>query len=524
MSTSDKEKSNGVTTVVSVNDGYSDEVNGVLSTVMSPSGKVVQFDQRDLDDALQYLDEIKELEIDPAVEKKLLRKIDICLMPLIALVNACMMMDKGSNSYASIMNLQPDLGMSSYQYSWVGSVLYFGYMVFNYPGVMLLQKFPVSKMLSLAILIWGIVLMCHAACTNVAGFLTVRFFLGAFEGVMIPAYIMINTQWYKQEEQFMRSCIYIGFQGLGSVMGAGIAHGLYEYWDHSFAAWRMLFIITGIMTIFVAFLSFIHIPDIPTKAWFLNEEEKAIVVARIRKNQQGFGNHKIKKHQVIEGFKDIALYLFFIYGFTYGCANGSFSNMGSIMMRTVFHFNTSSSLLMGMVGGSMDFIFAPLCAWLTSRYLKNMRLVCSAIVNAICIIGMCLFAFSKPKGSQLAGYLTFYLATSVLACVASVITSNVAGSSKKTTASTFFFVGYCVGNITGPQTFKAPPYTGAKICLLVSFIVGTMCLCGLLFIYNKRNKERDAYKLSMGDAYKVPDNIEFADLTDKENPEFRYSL
>lgn len=47
-----------------------------------------------------------------------------------------------------------------------------------------------------------------------------------------------------------------------------------------------------------------------------------------------------------------------------------------------------------------------------------------------------------------------------------MVSSNVAGYTKKQLTGAFIFVGYCVGNIIGPQTFidsEAPFYTSAYI-------------------------------------------------------------
>jgi len=47
-----------------------------------------------------------------------------------------------------------------------------------------------------------------------------------------------------------------------------------------------------------------------------------------------------------------------------------------------------------------------------------------------------------------------------------MVSSNVAGYTKKQLTGAFVFVGYCVGNIIGPQTFiekEAPLYTSAYI-------------------------------------------------------------
>jgi hypothetical protein len=97
--------------------------------------------------------------------------------------------------------------------------------------------------------------------------------------------------------------------------------------------------------------------------------------------------------------------------------------------------------------------------------------------------------------------------------------SNVAGYTKRTTATAFVFLAYCIGNIIGPHGFlgrEAPIYqTGCKL------IIG--CICGqiviavmlrMLLIW--RNKQRDA------DTSVPAETERIEDITDFENPHFRY--
>ncbi|GMF03747.1 unnamed protein product [[Candida] boidinii] len=140
---------------------------------------------------------------------------------------------------------------------------------------------------------------------------------------------------------------------------------------------------------------------------------------------------------------------------------------------------------------------------------------------------MCLLNFTHHKGSRLTGYYTFYMATATMAGMTSCVSSNIAGRTKKNVVSTIFLIGYCTGNIIGPQTFRsnqAPDYAGAKAAMLVSFIVGSICIASLFTLYTLRNRKRDQKRAELGESYVVPENVAFADLTDFENPEFRYSL
>lgn len=520
----DVEKENYTIEVVS-----STEINPIISTVVSLEGKKIEIHQQDADIAMQYIDDLSGFEMDPSYEKKVLRKIDFAILPVLIGLMSCQLMDKTTNSYASIMGLEQSLNMSAKEYSWVGSSFYFGYLVFQYPANRMLQTLPLSKTLSTAVIIWGVILMCHAACSNAAGFLVCRVFLGVFEGFMNSAYILLTSQWWKKSEQFLRTCIWWGMQGFGTILGAGIAYGLqvHRAGDHSFPSWKCVYIITGCITILLGFISLIHVPDIPTKAWFLNEKDRLYVVERAKENQQGFGNPKFKMNQFKEAIMDPCTYAFFFYGMSYAIPNGGFTNFGSMLLKGDFGFSTQDALLMNMPGGGIDVVFPSLVGIINYYVFKNKRLISCIIVNLLVVVGMCLLNFTTHKSSRLVGYLSFYMSTAVSAGMCSVLSSNVAGATKKITVNMFFLVGYCTGNIIGPQTFisqQAPGYAGAKAAMLVSFAVGTCVIIYLYFLYLWRNKKKDQLAANMGEKYVVPDTLAFSDLTDMENPEFRYAL
>jgi uncharacterized membrane protein len=65
--------------------------------------------------------------------------------------------------------------------------------------------------------------------------------------------------------------------------------------------------------------------------------------------------------------------------------------------------------------------------------------------------------FGISNGHPEARLAGFYLTTAYVANLPlslSLITSNVAGFTKKSTVILFTFIAYCVGNIAGPQFFK----------------------------------------------------------------------
>lgn len=65
----------------------------------------------------------------------------------------------------------------------------------------IIQKIPIAKWLAFNIIMWGVTLSLHAACHNFVGLVIVRGFLGAFEAVCQPSFVLLTSMWYKREEQ-----------------------------------------------------------------------------------------------------------------------------------------------------------------------------------------------------------------------------------------------------------------------------------------------------------------------------------
>ncbi len=78
--------------------------NQVLTSFLSVDGKVVNI-TGDVDEAMKLAVNLNDTEIDEKEDKKLLLKIDICLLPLLCLLYACQFMDKISNSYAAVVSI-----------------------------------------------------------------------------------------------------------------------------------------------------------------------------------------------------------------------------------------------------------------------------------------------------------------------------------------------------------------------------------------------------------------------------------
>lgn len=82
-------------------------------------------------------------------------------------------------------------------------------------------------------------------------------------------------------------------------------------------------------------------------------------------------------------------------------------------------------------------------------------------------------------------------------------------------------MSFCIGNIIGPLSFtpaSAPSYIPAKITMIVTCAAACVFTLMLQFYYIFENKRRD--RTTTGHVK----DVEFADMTDRQNREFRYRL
>lgn len=160
--------------------------NEIVTDPASPnSPQLSSADGSDLDDNYNlYKQHIDEEPADPQEAKRVLRKVDWRVVPLLFLIYLLQYLDKNGLNYASVYGLQKGTHLKDNEYSWLGSIFYFGYLIAQYPAGYLLQRLPLGKVLGATTLTWGIIVITTPACYNFAGIASNRFLLGFVEAVV----------------------------------------------------------------------------------------------------------------------------------------------------------------------------------------------------------------------------------------------------------------------------------------------------------------------------------------------------
>ena len=105
----------------------SHEADKITEVHGSPaSGASTPTDSADLDDDYHLYKRGDEQELDLAESKRVLRKVDLRVVPILFLIYLLQYLDKNGINYASVYGLQKGTHLHGQDYSWLGSIFYFG--------------------------------------------------------------------------------------------------------------------------------------------------------------------------------------------------------------------------------------------------------------------------------------------------------------------------------------------------------------------------------------------------------------
>ncbi|KAL2831031.1 major facilitator superfamily domain-containing protein [Aspergillus pseudoustus] len=457
---------------------------------------------------------------DPEEEKRLVRRIDKKLLPIMALSYGLQYYDKTMLSQAAIFGLRDDLDLTSgNRYSMAASLFYMGWIAGAYPIIYVAQRFPIERVAAAVIVVWGAVLMAAAACTTYQGLYAQRFFLGFLEAGIAPMFMLVIGGWYKKNEQALRMGIWYCFTGYISMFTPLINFGL-GHIGGALSPWKYMFLFAGAVTILWSIVVLVFLPGDPTRARGFSPREAYIAVARLRTNNTGVRNLHFKASQILDALLDLRFWLVLAIALLTMIANGPQSTFQAIIVNS-FGFSPLNSLLILMPFGFIIGTIQLVGPYLAYRY-TNVRTYIVIACQCLTILSSLLLWF-LPR-SALGGLLVgvYFLGSfgGAYVVLMTIQVANTAGYTKRAFTSAGIFVAYSVGNVVGPLLFveqDAPRYISGWTIVVVTQAAAAVlalvyrCVC----VWENRRRDRTGVLESYEHAFED-------DLTDRKNPQFRY--
>ncbi|KAJ6485043.1 CNF01220-like protein [Mycena vitilis] len=465
-------------------------------------------------------------------DRRLLRRIDCYLMPLLCITYGLQYSDKTSLSSGVVFGLRTDTHLVGQQYAWLSTLFYLGYMLAELPMSFALQRFPLGRFLSFTCIAWGGLVMCLGACNNFTQLAVVRFLLGSVESAITPGFLMMVASWYKRSEMTARSLLWMSMNTVFSSFFGLVIYALAKHAQDSggLAAWRTINLFLGACTVFHGLVLFVLLGTPDAVSW-LSAEDKDAARQRIASNGNGDGGQREWNwSQVKECFLDPQIWFFFFFNVIATVPSGSLATFGPLVY-VGFGFTNLQSILYALPNSAMALVWFLFVALTIQRFpaARFPLMTFSVLPPFIGLLSIGLLPESTNKWVKWGLYNMTSTFTAPTFLVWTLIPLNVAGRTKKTVISGSTFVSYCAGQMIGTQVFRAadaPRYIKGLTVISVVFGVQIVVTIAWKLYYNLENARRDRAQVAAGisDLENEENNKHagVADKTDLENRSFRY--
>ncbi|KAJ5925461.1 hypothetical protein N7454_008100 [Penicillium verhagenii] len=228
-----------------------------------------------------------------AIDRKLLWKLDLHLIPWLSLLYLASFLDRTNIGNAKIDGLSKDLGMTPNQYNATLTIFFVSYSVFEPLTNVLLKRLRPSIFIPSIMIAWGICMTLMGTVHNYAGLMAVRWFLGLSEAGLFPGVGYFLSCWYRREEFGVRMAIFFSAAALAGSFGGLLAAAIAQMDGvGGKAGWAWIFILEGLATVVIGMASFWFVHDFPDQARFLSETDRARTLRRLALDAQSSAEHE----------------------------------------------------------------------------------------------------------------------------------------------------------------------------------------------------------------------------------------
>ncbi|KAF8427633.1 MFS general substrate transporter [Boletus edulis BED1] len=480
------------------------------------------------DEEISPLDDEAPRALSAEEERRLWRKVDVRLMPILSVMYLLSFMDRSNIGNAKLEGLMTELYLTGDRYNIALTMFFISYCTFECPANLVLKVFRPSRWLPGIMVLWGSVMTAMGFVKTYPELVGARFCLGVAEAGLFPGVVYYLTLWYPRHMLQYRVGLFFGAATVAGAFSGLLAFGI-AYMDGvgHLEGWSWIFIVEGLLTVVVGFIAFFVIHDFPSTASFLTPEERAYLIWRKKYDNSSVGEEeRFAFRHIVAAFTDWQVYLHLLvyisvitplYGITF-------------FLPTIiksFGYTTAISQLLTVP----PYFVATIVLLIWGHYSDKLKIRSVFIYSGLLLllIGYSINILDAPNSVKYFG--TYLIVVGSYASFPGVIAwlgNNLAGQYKRGVGMAIH-IGF--GNFGGAiaanvyRTRDSPRFILGHGLELMFVGIGLITVPILVFVYKRINDARDAaLRRRIARKEKLQLSIQqLRDLGDRA-PDFRYTL
>lgn len=214
------------------------------------------------------------------------RKVTLHLLPFLFILYIVAYLDRVNFGYAALQ-MNSSLGINAELFGFLSGIFFIGYLIFEVPSNIILQKIGARIWIARILISWGIIVIITGFAQDALQLAVLRFLLGIAEAGFFPGVIYYITRWFRARDLARAVALFMTALTLANIAGAPISTWILDNiaWL-GLEGWRWLFILEGIPAVFLGAVTFLILTDSPGDARWLTSGEKTWLITTIARERK----------------------------------------------------------------------------------------------------------------------------------------------------------------------------------------------------------------------------------------------
>ncbi|MBN3756133.1 MFS transporter [Paraburkholderia sp. Tr-20389] len=225
------------------------------------------------------------------LESRVSRKLMWRIIPFIMLLYFVSFLDRVNVGFAA-MTMNKAIGLSPTEFGLGGGLFFIGYFLFEVPSNLILHRVGARIWIARVMITWGIVSAISAFVVGPTSFYVLRFLLGVAEAGFFPGIILYLSLWFPTRQRAVAAAWFMAAAPISTAIGSPLSGAIMQLPPmFGLADWQMLYIIEAVPAVLLGFAVLKYLTDRPSKATWLNAEERDWLVAKLKEESDSRKSH-----------------------------------------------------------------------------------------------------------------------------------------------------------------------------------------------------------------------------------------
>lgn len=221
---------------------------------------------------------------DPSPEAAVVSRLMWRLMPFLFLLYIVAYLDRINVSFA-VLQMRTQLHLSDKAYGGAAGMFFAGYLLFQIPSNLILERVGVRRWIATLMVLWGLVSCLMIFIRGPHSFYAFRFLLGAAEAGFFPGIILYIKRWFPSVARARAIAWFMAANPLAGVVGSPVSGALLGLHGAGLAGWQWLFLMEGLPAIVLGVSVLWILQEWPREVTWLTDAQRGWLLQELEEQR-----------------------------------------------------------------------------------------------------------------------------------------------------------------------------------------------------------------------------------------------